>query len=162
MGIDSDHNINPAPVPVVSSVTSNSGKMFRMEYLEEWGVHEWRIFDKSPGWIGWAAAAMEPTGFKIRDLQVRDNLWKSRSLIRRLLGRPAERLSYRRLGLGSALLQRVISLARERSFTTIVGDITASDVADTPTLIRWYEARGFTFSPLRRDQRLVGTISLKL
>ncbi len=53
----------------------------------------------------------------------------------------------RKKGIGSALLTDMEDYAKRFGATRIVGDISADDLKETPSLIRFYEKRGYTITP---------------
>lgn len=64
--------------------------------------------------------------------------------LRRLLRRPALTADYRRRGIGSVLLDLVITTARNRGASRIEGMVVEKDVAANPTLLDWYRRSGFS------------------
>ena len=55
-------------------------------------------------------------------------------------------MNYRNRGLGSALLKRMINLAKDRNINTVFGSIVKKDVLRNPHLVRWYMNRGFNIT----------------
>ncbi|MBI5425746.1 MAG: hypothetical protein HZA32_16850 [Opitutae bacterium] len=89
---------------------------------------------------------------RIQDFKVADDLVVPepplRHLLRQLLRLRPRTLSYRRRGLGTALLATVVAYADAERIPCLEGDIVERDRAQFPGLPEWYQARGFT---LRRD-----------
>lgn len=54
---------------------------------------------------------------------------------------------YRRAGLGSELLRRVILLAEQKGIRSIHGDIGQDDLKRWPGLLGWYQHHGFRVEP---------------
>ena len=52
-------------------------------------------------------------------------------------------MNYRNRGLGSALLQLMINLAKGKKINTVFGSIVKKDTLSNPRLVRWYINRGF-------------------
>jgi GNAT superfamily N-acetyltransferase len=97
--------------------------------------HQW-------GRAGEALVALETSGiYLIGDLEIRDR--------------------FRNRGLGSALLGKVISMAREQGASIVYGNISAKDLAVTPRLLGFYERHGFTVQQAQ-DPKWVASVSLVL
>jgi GNAT superfamily N-acetyltransferase len=60
-------------------------------------------------------------------------------------------LAYRGRGLGSAALQAIITLARQKGVTEITAFIVHKDLARMPYLPEWYARRGFRVTPSTSD-----------
>jgi GNAT superfamily N-acetyltransferase len=88
-----------------------------------------------------------PDTMELTDIRIRDDSDPPESTIERIMKIAAESKSnmksYRRRGIGTALLQLVIDHVRERQLSRICGSIVEKDIERTPNLIEWYEKRGF-------------------
>jgi GNAT superfamily N-acetyltransferase len=60
---------------------------------------------------------------------------------------------YRGRGLGSAVLEAVIALARQREIREITGSIVRKDLARLPHLPDWYARHGFRVTPVSSGAR---------
>ncbi len=117
--------------------------------------------------VGAAACILEGTILKIGDLKVKDDFflpWPFAHNILILLGVPCRRLNFRGLGIGTALLNRIISEADQSGISLLWGSVTASDIAKTPYLLDWYQRMGFEVAHESKDPviKAVATISMKL
>ena len=78
----------------------------------------------------------------LEEVCVNDEYPRPRSLLDRVLCRPKTR-SFRRMGVGSALITEFLSLCRSAGVAQIVGSVVEKDLEETPELLDWYEHRGF-------------------
>jgi GNAT superfamily N-acetyltransferase len=81
----------------------------------------------------------------------------------RLLVEPKP-IDYRRMGLGTHLLQFVIKKARQRGIKRIYGSLAQEDINNNPNLVRWYKKHGFEILPPSQEniENAVFGISLDL
>jgi ribosomal protein S18 acetylase RimI-like enzyme len=56
-------------------------------------------------------------------------------------------INYRRIGLGTHLLQFAIARARQRGVRRICGSLTQKDINNNPNLVKWYKKHGFEIVP---------------
>jgi ribosomal protein S18 acetylase RimI-like enzyme len=73
-------------------------------------------------------------------------------------------IDYRRMGLGTHLLQFAIKKARQRGIKRIYGSLTQEDINNNPNLVKWYEKHGFEILPPSAEnlENAVFGISLNL
>ena len=73
-------------------------------------------------------------------------------------------IDYRRMGLGTHLLQFAIKKARQRGVRRICGSLTQEDINNNPNLVQWYEKHGFAILPPSQEniENAVCGISLDL
>ena len=69
-----------------------------------------------------------------------DRFWWFRSMF----GLKSPSINYRRLGLGSALIESIFEFARKHGRATITGRVVENDIRQTPELLSWYRKRGFS------------------
>ena len=81
----------------------------------------------------------------------------------RLLVKPKP-IDYRRMGLGTHLLQFAIKKARQWGIKQIYGSLTQEDINNNPNLVKWYEKHGFAILPPSAEniENTVCGISLNL
>ena len=60
---------------------------------------------------------------------------------------PPSRKSFRGVGLGSALLMRILQVAKREGFETVTGRIFPKDLKERPRLPHWYAQFGFSNRP---------------
>lgn len=114
--------------------------------------------------VGWAACLPEGTSLKIADLEVHDEVtipWPIAHSLLICLGIPCRRRSFRGMGIGTALLERIVTEASLAGMAQVWGSVTASDLEKTPILLEWYRGRGFEVSHESSDPVVdaVATIS---
>jgi GNAT superfamily N-acetyltransferase len=56
-------------------------------------------------------------------------------------------IDYRRIGLGTHLLQFAVKKARQRGIKRICGSLTQEDINNNPNLVKWYSKHGFKILP---------------
>ena len=56
-------------------------------------------------------------------------------------------IDYRRMGLGSHLLQFAIKKIRQRGIKRICGSLAQEDINNNPNLVKWYKKHGFEILP---------------
>ena len=85
------------------------------------------------------------------------------AVLLRLLVKPKP-MDYRRMGLGTHLLQFAIKKARQRGIKQIYGSLTQEDINNNPNLVKWYEKHGFAILPPSQEniENAVCGISLDL
>jgi len=100
--------------------------------------------------IGYAYCwKFSPEELRIHDFQIDRDVRFPPTGLKCLLNRfvrthfPWTRRNFRRLGLGTALIQTVITIARQNGFTRLGGQIVATDLAEFSGLPAWYERHGF-------------------
>ena len=104
--------------------------------------------------IGYANCAVEPRRIKLCDIRVHDRLEYRRSLIDRLFsGSQTYVQSFRRCGVGKALLGRVFVEVTRLEATEIWGVVVQSDLQESPFLMDWYQRNGFEISGLDEECR---------
>jgi hypothetical protein len=85
---------------------------------------------------------------RIHDFKVTDDLVVPEplllQLLRRLLRLRPRTISYRRRGIGTALLATLVAYADAEGIPRLEGDIVERDRSQFPGLPDWYRARGFT------------------
>jgi ribosomal protein S18 acetylase RimI-like enzyme len=54
-----------------------------------------------------------------------------------------KQVDYRRMGLGTHLLQFAIKKIRQRGIKRICGSLTQEDINNNPNLVKWYKKHGF-------------------
>ncbi|MEG4225443.1 GNAT family N-acetyltransferase [Microcoleus sp. N9_B2] len=108
-----------------------------------------------------------PDKLVIGDILIRDDvIHVSEQLgaaLLRLLVEPKP-IDYRRMGLGTHLLQFAIKKARQRGIKRICGSLTEQDINNNPNLVKWYEKHGFEILPPSTEniENAVCGISLNL
>ncbi|MEG4294724.1 GNAT family N-acetyltransferase [Microcoleus sp. C2C3] len=108
-----------------------------------------------------------PDKLVIDDILIRDDvIHVSEHLgaaLLRLLVEPKP-IDYRRMGLGTHLLQFAIKKARQRGIKRICGSLTEQDINNNPNLVKWYEKHGFEILPPSTEniENAVCGISLNL
>ena len=60
--------------------------------------------------------------------------------------------SYRRLGLGTAILEFLIKYVKEKGIKKLHGSITQDDLNANPNLTKWYQDQGFTVETLTAEE----------
>ena len=80
--------------------------------------------------------------WKDGDIYIRDDSDPAENIMGSLM-KPIKAISYRRCGLGTALLKFIFKCAGERQITSIYGYAVKKDVAKTPWLLKWYFKHGF-------------------
>lgn len=144
-----------------TAITDKQGKRF---YIG-WDDETERIFIYRPLlgadlMVGWTNYRIEPPlTMKLDNIELleapivfRRGVCKCLRLPQWLWGK-WQRESYERRGLGSALLEAVIELARSKGLQKIKGFIVAGDYWKNPNLPSWYESYGFTVEPTPPDVR---------
>jgi GNAT superfamily N-acetyltransferase len=114
--------------------------------------------------VGWAVCLPEGTSLKIADLVVHDEVSIPWPIAHRLLiglGVPCRKRSFRGCGIGTVLLDRIVTEASPAGMTRVWGSVTASDIEKSPHLLDWYRDRGFEVSYEFSDPdiKAVATIS---
>jgi len=73
-------------------------------------------------------------------------------------------IDYRRMGLGTHLLQFAIKKARQRGIKRICSSLTQKDINNNPNLVKWYKKQGFEILPPSQEnlENTVFGISLDL
>jgi hypothetical protein len=72
---------------------------------------------------------------------------------KRLVRYRPQAISYRRKGLGSALLSFIIDYVRAEGGQYLYGKVMRQDVENNPKLIQWYQSHGFDLQvPLPEDE----------
>ena len=99
-------------------------------------------------WVGKVVCSFRlQDAMVVEDIKIRDDSDPPESgieLILRSTARPESNTrSYRRRGLGTALLKSVIDLAKKKRLKHIYGSIKQKDITITPDLVKYYEKRGF-------------------
>jgi len=109
----------------------------------------WRLILSDEGArVGEAKCTVGPGGLFIGDLHIfepagsQKQNWIAR--LGEILGWREKPQSYRRLGLGSEMLQYIVSRARQKGIKGIEGNFSAVDTGPNPKLPEWYRKRGFT------------------
>ncbi|MBS0631408.1 MAG: GNAT family N-acetyltransferase [Verrucomicrobia bacterium] len=112
-------------------------------------AHDFWVFQVRDGplLVAYLYAHVRPQRLRIQDFTVvEDRLIPSpplQSLVRKLLNLPPSVISYRRRGIGSALLAAVVAHAESEGISQIEGNIVERDHARFPGLPEWYRSRGF-------------------
>ena len=97
--------------------------------------------------VGYARCTRTAGRLMLGELRVKDNLpvpWPFLDCLRLLLGIPCRRLDFRKQGIGSRLLERILAEAARAGVTEILGSVTQEDIDKTPALLDWYARHGFT------------------
>lgn len=120
--------------------------------------------------IGYVIVCVTGDRMQLCDIQVDENARTKRmSFIDRLMRHlfPREPQNLRCKGIGTQLLQRALAEADARRVREVWGCVTQRDLEKTPTLLGWYQKRGFTVSQpdeeCRRDgvKDAIHKVSLK-
>ncbi|MDJ0703767.1 MAG: GNAT family N-acetyltransferase [Leptolyngbyaceae cyanobacterium MO_188.B28] len=69
------------------------------------------------------------------------NIWFK--ILHKIPGWRSKPINYRRQGLGSALIRRLIQYARENGIEFLHGEVFRPDLENNPNLLQWYQKRGF-------------------
>lgn len=67
---------------------------------------------------------------------------------------------FRNHGIGNALLSRFFELVRKNNVKRVYGSVVASDLDDTPSLLKWYERHCFKILP--PDQECIANAKHKI
>ncbi len=115
--------------------------------------------------VGRARCVQEGASLLIGDLQVYDAChipWPLANGILVMIGLHRRTRGFRRLGVGTALLNRIISEGAKAGISRLWGNITPGDIGATPRLLDWYHAKGFEVSYQNDDTSIksVATISM--
>ena len=70
------------------------------------------------------------------------------------------KIDFRHRGIGSRLINRIISEAAAAGVREVWGSVTQSDIDQTPFLLQWYERMGFVVS--EPDHECVATAAKKI
>lgn len=125
--------IEPSPQAII--LTTHDGTPFWIEPWPEGAEPSIQISVLSPDdVVGWARMSWTTPG-------------------ELLLGDIRLYPAYRHLGVGSALLREVIALAGRRGVRRIHGFVVERDLQDSPFLLDWYTAHGFTVTPACDEDR---------
>lgn len=116
-------------------------------------------------WVGRARCVQEGASLLIGDLQIYDAChppWPFANSVLVMIGLRRRTRSFRGLGAGTALLNRIISEAAKTGIFRLWGSVTAVDMEATPHLLDWYRRMGFEVSYQNVDSNLkaVATISM--
>lgn len=113
------------------------------DHVEISAIHEDRC-------VGSIMCTRKQTELHIEDIEVKDNLpardikWRR---IRLLLGLPSPVVSYRRQGIGTQLLSKLLSWADDANFNVVSGEIAKVDSERAKLLLTWYAKYGFESLP---------------
>ncbi len=108
-----------------------------------------------------------PDKLMIGDIIIRDDVIHAPphlgAAFLRLLVKPKP-MDYRRMGLGTHLLQFAIKKARQGGIKQICGSLTQEDINNNPNLVKWYKKHGFEIVPPSQEniENAVFGISLDL
>lgn len=99
-------------------------------------------------WVGMVKCMFYlPDTMVLEDIEIRDDSEPPQNIVERILqgtARPkGDTKSYRRGGLGTALLELAIDVAKKKRLKCIYGSVAQKDIGRTPNLVEWYEKRGF-------------------
>lgn len=108
-----------------------------------------------------------PDKLAIGDILIRDDVIHAPEHLGAVLLRLAVKpkpIDYRRMGLGTHLLQFAIKKARQRGIKRICGSLTQKDINNNPNLVKWYKKQGFEIVPPSQEniENAVLGISLDL
>jgi GNAT superfamily N-acetyltransferase len=70
--------------------------------------------------------------------------------------------AYRNQGLGTALLQELIALARRKEIQCIHGFVVQKDYDENPHLLKWYQKQGFSVLPPPPEAQAAAFLELDL
>ena len=129
-----------------SEITDNRGECYTLTRSHDKNLIRWEISNANRQ-IGYANVWVVGSEFKIHDIRLIEPRVLKRTWVDRTLFRAPRITNYRRRGLGTILLQKVIEFAKIHGFESITGDIVAQDATANPRLISWYEKHGFEFTP---------------
>lgn len=132
----------------VHSIIDRHGVRHALEFINEriWSIYLWRDGVQA----GYAYCVPEAPVLRVNDLFICDAMplpearWTG--IWRRIAGRPTPTYLNRGRGLGSALMDFIVSQAMAREFARVEGDIFAKDFETNPDLPGWYRKRGFTLT----------------
>lgn len=106
-------------------------------------------------WVVRASITRRGEEWMLANLFVRDQCPSARTVWAELIGsllRRPRHVSYRELGLGSAMLRLVVAEARSRGAGRLVGDAVPERLCDAARLIEFYRRGGFRIEPPRRGE----------
>lgn len=128
----------------------NRGQRYQMKVLQDSDdLYHLELRDLRGEYVGKAVMCRLglPGAMELSEICIRDDNDPPKNFIESAMRNSARfkgvAKSYRRRGLGSALLKQVVEHAREKSLKRIYGAIIEEDIARTPDLLTRYERRGF-------------------
>ena len=149
----------------LNCLTDSQGHRYDLEFKEQDGGLYWLIF-KGECKVGYALCRQEEASLRINDLKITDVYIQPSPrvflFLRRILGILPVKVSCRRKGLGSALLETIIQWTRQEGLESIVGYLAEFDVKEYPDLHLWYERHGFKYEETPNRDQFVGKVSLLL
>ena len=123
-----------------------AGQRYRLEFLEEGSLWVFKVFD-GPLLAATSHCLIWPQDLLLQDLLVLDDKpflpLQPTGLTRVFTRWRKKRPSYRRRGLGSALLKHIIQRATEKGIQRITGHLLPHDLLSNPTIGKWFQRFGF-------------------
>jgi len=124
------------------------GEEYLLDSEEEGGFLYLKVFHKKIP-VGYCNCIFQGNEMNIADLRIRDDVLQPQGqalgLLRSLI--PCwkrKTINYWNRGLGSTLLDCVISSARQKNVKSITAHVTKEDLSKTPHLLDFYRKLGFT------------------
>jgi len=78
------------------------------------------------------------------------------------IGLPCRRRNFRGLGVGTALLKRIIAEATKAGITHLRGNVTEGDIKATPHLLDWYCRENFTVEAENTGQTINAAVAVRI
>ena len=132
-------------------ITDNYGQKYRVNVLENSNDLFHTELRQRTDYVGEAKCMLRQDTMELSDIRIRDDADPPESTIEYIVKSAAksktDTRSYRRRGLGTALLEFVVAYARKKQLKRICGSIVQKDIVRTPNLVGWYEKRGFKKGP---------------
>jgi GNAT superfamily N-acetyltransferase len=96
--------------------------------------------------VGYLWGTLEGSRLHIDDFKVEDGIPAPKCLVHKVfgfLGLSADVISFRRQGIGSRMLDRLVDEATAVGVAEVWGSVVKNDIEKTGSLLQWYTRRGF-------------------
>jgi GNAT superfamily N-acetyltransferase len=151
--------------PVLFAITDIAGLSYRVELLSDEQRLDFVVYDQ-PVRIGHAYCRAQGKTLYLADLCISDAAYvpssRFRVWLRCVFRLTPPRRNYCGHGLGSALLQLVIDVARMHGFRSITGEVLRSDPRVAPSLLNWYRRHGFDVRPEETKPNVIASLNMEL
>ncbi|MGB8690169.1 MAG: GNAT family N-acetyltransferase [Microcoleus sp.] len=137
-------SLSESTEPII--ILDREGREYRMKVYEDEDQYFIKLLYRNSE-VGIIHCVLNPPGkLMIGDIIIRNDIIHTPphllAVLWRLLVKPKP-IDYRRIGLGTHLLQFAIARARQRGFKRIYGSLTQEDINNNPNLVKWYKKHGF-------------------